>query len=132
MEQNMTEQLVKFLQEKKVDFVTLSKLSASLKKQLGLISGAKAADVVKSLTPHLSGRLEIRKKRRSFYLILKQPIDGVILRALSPKGGETVKMLKVPFKPEELREPLNQLVDKGSIKIKLNNSLLPCVYPAEG
>jgi len=134
MEQNMTEQLVKFLQEKKVDFVTLSKLPASLKKQLGLISGAKAADVVKSLTPHLSGRLEIRKKSNSTYLLLKQPLDDVLLRVLSPRGGETVGKLKmkVPFKPDEVGEALNQLVDKGSIKIKLNKSLLPCVYPAEG
>jgi hypothetical protein len=56
----------------------------------------------------------------------------VILRALSPNGGETVKQLRAPLKDDERQNGLNQLVDDGLVKIKLNKGLLPCVFRANG
>jgi hypothetical protein len=63
---------------------------------------------------------------------LVQPFDGVVLRAISPKGGETVGKLKIlPLKPDELRSAVNQLVNGGLIKITLNKNFLPCVHRVE-
>jgi hypothetical protein len=131
-DQNITEQLVEFLRSKKVDFITLSGLPTSLKKGLGLKSNAKPGEIGKSLAPYLGKKLEIRKKGNSSYLCLAQPLDEMVFHVLSPKGGETVGQLgkKVPLKKEELYEPLNTLIDKGLIQIKLSKSLLSCVYRA--
>jgi hypothetical protein len=132
-EQNITEQLVEFLRSKKVGFILLSSLPTPLKKSLGLKSDTNVGEIEKAIAPYLGGKLETRKKGSSYYLWLVQPLDETIFRALSSKGGETVGQLKnkVPLKTEEpLHEPLNALIDKGLIHLKLSKTLLPCVYRA--
>jgi hypothetical protein len=130
MEQNITDQLVEFLRNKKVDFILLSGLSTPLRKVLGLNSSAKPKEIEKNIAPHLGDKLKIRNKGISPCLCLVQPLDEMVFHALSPKGGETVGQLgkKVPLKKEELPDPLNILVDKGLIQIKLSKTSLPCLY----
>jgi hypothetical protein len=102
-----------------------------LKKELGLKSNAKSGEIGKSLIPYLSEKLDIRKKgNSSYYLCLAQPLDEIVFHVLNSKDGETAGQLgrRVPLKKNELQESINVLVDKGLIKIKLNKTLLPCVY----
>jgi hypothetical protein len=49
---------------------------------------------------------------------------------LGSKDGETVGQFgkKIPVKKEMLYEPINVLVDKGLVQIKLSKTLLPCLY----
>ncbi|MDR1622804.1 MAG: hypothetical protein LBS00_10560 [Synergistaceae bacterium] len=106
-EQNITEQLVEFLRgKKKVNFILLSGLSTLLKKGLGLKSDAKLGEIEKGLMPYLNRKLEIRKKGRSSYLCLVQPLDEMLFHALSTKGSETVKQLrqKVPLYSAPVRQ----------------------------
>ena len=133
-EQNVTEQLVEFLQSAGTDFSPLSKLPKSLKSRLGLKNSAKVGEIKDTITPYLGEKLEIRKKGNSFCLYLAQTLEEAILRVLGSKGGETFKQLKQKASAEknELRDTLNLLVDKGLIYIKLSQDLQPCVYRTSG
>ncbi|MDR1379415.1 MAG: hypothetical protein LBJ36_10255 [Synergistaceae bacterium] len=132
MEQNITERLVEFLRNKKVDFILLSGLTAPspLRKALGLNSKSKPNEIEKNIGPYLGEKIEIRKKGKSLYLCLVQPLDETVLHALSIKGGESVGQFgkKVPIKKDMLHEPINVLVDKGLVQIKLSKTQLPCLY----
>jgi hypothetical protein len=129
MEQDMTERLVKFLRDRKTDFILLSKIEQDLKKQLGLKGSIKNA-----VAPHFGERLMFRMKGKSVYLCFKMPDEILLFRVVQARAGQTPSTIlqKSPFKKDEFLTLLNRLTERGEVRAtKFGQKYVPRLYPAE-
>jgi hypothetical protein len=132
MEQNMTERLAAFLQEKKTDFISMSetgKDGRELKKRLGLKGSVK-----KAVAPHLGERLIFKKAGNSTYLCFNMPDDILMFRIVQARAGLSPKAMSknIPFKKDDFLAVLNRLSERGAIRaMKFNKDFMPLLYPAE-
>ena len=132
MERNVTEELVEILRKKKADCISLGKLKealpAALRKRLSLTSGSNAAKLAKSLTPHLGDVLMLRQK----YLAFKQADESLLCRIVQKNNGKIPRMDRIPFKKDEFLSILNQLIEQGAVRVKINNDYKPILALADG
>ena len=130
MERNVTEELVEILRKRKADFISLSKLKealpSALRKQLGL-GGSNGAQLAKSLSPHLGEVLMLKKK----YLVFKQTDESLLCRVVQKNNGKIPRMDRVPFKKDEFLDILNQLIERGAVRVKIKSDYKPVLALAE-
>ena len=114
-ERNITEELVEALNKKKADFLTFSQaLSDALKKRLGLMKKPTVAQIVKALQPHLGEVLMPKGK----YLAFKQTDEELLRCVLQKKNWKIPASNQMPFKKDEFFDTLNQLLEKGVVRVK--------------
>jgi hypothetical protein len=132
VEQNLTEQLVKFLQNKKADFIRVKELPTSLTKQLGLKANAEAAEIAKKLTPHLGESLMLKRGNPSTYLVFKQSDEDLLFHAVQRQTGTTPGAIakKIPFRKNEFLTLLNRFIEQGTIRVEFSaEKYKPILYP---
>jgi hypothetical protein len=128
MEQDMTERLVKFLRDRKTDFIPLSKL-AKEKKSLGLKNAGKDA-----IAPHLGERLMFRMKGKNVYLCFKMPDEVFLFRIVRARAGQPPKAVakNIPFTKDVFLTLLNRLAERGAVRaMKFDKDYAPRLYPVE-
>ena len=125
MERNVTEELVEILKKKKADFISLGNLNktlpAALKQQLGLAPSSGEAQISESLSPHLGEVLMLKQK----YLAFKQADEILLCRAVQKSNGKIPRMDRVPFKKDEFLAILNQLIEQGAIRVRIDHDYKP-------
>ena len=89
---------------------------------------------MKKLESVLKDRFIFRKKGNTQYILTPCDPAELVIALLSPRKGITPKMLanKLPFTQSDVRQVVNELVDSGQAKVKLNDKLEPQVYSADG
>ncbi|GHV37694.1 hypothetical protein FACS1894187_15110 [Synergistales bacterium] len=143
MEPSVTEQLVKFLRDKKTDYVTMGKLSAlpaALKKQI-VKKGRFNDKIQKAIQPYLGDALILKRKGLSVYLVIKQGDDDLLFKIIASRAEKSEKSLGVlsrdiPFKKDEFLTITNRLLTQGRVRVtRINNQsgrgYLPFLAPAE-
>ena len=134
--ENITDQLVKFMEQKKKDFMSLSALNKALpmplRKQLGLKASDKTPQIKKCLVPHLGAKFTILQGRTPF-IAFKQPEEVLLFRVFQKQPGKTPGMLakNLPFKKADFLGLLNKLLEQGAVRVQLNDKYTPRIYPVE-
>ena len=125
MERSVAEELVEVLKKKKMDFISLSKLKealpAALKKRLGLTAGSSVTQTTKAISSHLGDALMLKQK----YLVFKQTDELLLCRTVQKNNGKIPRMDRIPFKKGEFLAILNQLIERGTIRVKFDNDYKP-------
>ncbi|MDR1622807.1 MAG: hypothetical protein LBS00_10575 [Synergistaceae bacterium] len=134
MEQNVTDQLVKFLRSQKEGFIALSDSNQEFKKlkkqleQLGL-----KGDLKKAIGPYL-GDVLMLKRSRPTYLVFKQTDEDLLFRVVQSRSGKAPGTVanKIPFTKNEFLTVLNRLLEQGRVRaLKFNDKYVPVLYPVE-
>ncbi|MDR2178667.1 MAG: hypothetical protein LBP21_00025 [Synergistaceae bacterium] len=147
MEQNITEQLVEFLRNKKADFIKLTdfkkEVTEPLRTQFKINSKSTVSTIQQSLEPHLGDILVFLKKGGAVSLSFKpkppeppkppDPPEVLLFRIIQNQPGETPGTIikkASPLKKEACLDVLNSLLEQGRVRaLKLNNKYVPVLYP---
>ncbi len=127
--------IAKVFEKHGAPFLTLKKFQNLLddgdRQYLGLKKSSKQDDIKSALSP-LPPPRQFVKYRGSVYLLGGAPED-VALDYVRAKKSLTFKQLNAyfPMAKAPFRDLVNQLLDEGSIKVRLGNSDLPILYCAE-
>ncbi|MDR1731933.1 MAG: hypothetical protein LBR61_07545 [Synergistaceae bacterium] len=133
MDLNITDELVKFLKKNHRDFVTLSGLPDSLKKNLTNKKKPANIEIKEVLTPHLGNVLMVKKGGRSDYLAFKQTEDELLFRVVQSRSGKSPGQMAVniPFSKKEFISVLNRLLEQGKVQVRLGDNYNLKLYPAD-
>jgi len=132
MERSVAEELVEVLKKKKADFILLSKLNealpVALRKQLGLAKKSTGAQITKKLSLHVGNVLMFKGN----YLAFKQTDESLLCRVIQKNNGKIPRMDRIPFKKDEFLDVLNQLIEQGAIRVKINKDYQLLLTPVDG
>jgi hypothetical protein len=125
MQSQLSEVLIKFFNEKKRDYFTITELKDELSKPLSNILGVnikKATQVVirDSIDPYLTSEYSIKKVGRSIFL-KKSPILDIDLNFARKYPKLTLNEIysKLPLTQEEFANAINKYIKSGAIEISI-------------
>ena len=127
--QSVSEIIQEILDKNKRPFITVNQLSitmgAEIRRLIGIEDCHTAAAVRKVIEPQVKDKFIFHKKGPVLYILVPcQPEDLVIAEMDSVKG-KSAKLIarSLPFSKADVAKILNNLVDSGRAKNKLNENL---------
>ncbi len=110
----------------------LEKLGVEARKELGINKNNSASKIVQTIKDFSDDEFMFLKKGRSNYILKPCMPEDLILNELSYTEGKSVKVVarRMPFLKADFIKILNELINKGQVKIHFSDTFEPKIYLA--
>ena len=133
-EKSLPDLIMELMNKDGKPFMTVKRLALLLgtakKRELGILHVTNATEIKNIIEPLLEDRFIFNKKGTSLYILVPCKPEDLILKELSAAKGKSPKAVGrlMPFTKKDCMKILLDLIEKGRIRLTLNETLEPRIF----